>query len=80
MLGGNPKRHLSGHGLTSAQYRERYGLKSDYPLASYAEMRRGLAKKIGLGRRVGTKMPTKTATKPAAKRGRPAKMAEQTPT
>jgi predicted transcriptional regulator len=59
------KRNLSGHGLTPPQYRERYGLKSDYPMAapSYAETRRSLAKKIGLGRKPGTKM----ATKPAAK-------------
>jgi predicted transcriptional regulator len=51
------KRHLSGHGLTPAQYRERYGLKADYPMVaeSYAEMRRGLAKKIGLGRKPGAK-------------------------
>lgn len=51
MIDGKPyktlKRHLSGHGLTPAQYRERYGLKPDYPMVaeSYAEMRRGLAKK-----------------------------------
>ncbi len=28
------RRHLSGHGLTPEQYRERYNLKSDYPLVS----------------------------------------------
>jgi predicted transcriptional regulator len=35
------KRHLSGHGLTPAEYRERLDLKSDYPMVaeSYAEMR-----------------------------------------
>lgn len=46
------KRHLAGHGLTPDQYRERYGLKSDYPMVApnYAEVRRELAKKIGLGR------------------------------
>jgi predicted transcriptional regulator len=62
------KRHLSGHGLTPAQYRERYGLKADYPIVAenYAEMRRGLAKKIGLGRKPGTKVAAaKTAAKPA---------------
>lgn len=49
------KRHLSGHGLTPEQYRERYGLKPDYPMvaASYSETRRMLAKKIGLGRKPG---------------------------
>lgn len=73
------KRHLSGHGLTPAQYRERYGLKSDYPIVAenYAEMRRDLAKKIGLGRKAGTKTAVakagatpavvKSAAKPAAK-------------
>src|SRR5687767_6209990 len=46
MIDGKPykalKRHLSGHGLTPAQYRERFGLKPDYPMvaASYAEKRR----------------------------------------
>jgi predicted transcriptional regulator len=59
MIDGKPyktlKRHLAGHGLTPAQYRERYGLKPDYPMVapSYAETRRDLAKKIGLGRKPG---------------------------
>jgi predicted transcriptional regulator len=55
------KRHLAGHGLTPAQYRERYGLRPDYPMVAenYAEMRRGLAKKIGLGRKPGTKVAAK---------------------
>jgi predicted transcriptional regulator len=63
------KRHLSGHGLTPAEYRERYGLKADYPMVAeaYAEMRRGLAKKIGLGRKPGTKVGTKAPAKAAAK-------------
>src|ERR1043166_6103340 len=30
------RRHLSRHGLTPAQYRERFGLKSDYPMVSEA--------------------------------------------
>lgn len=39
------KRHLSRHGLTPAQYRERYGLKPDYPIVSesYSQLRRELA-------------------------------------
>lgn len=51
------KRHLAGHGLTPEQYRERYGLKGDYPMVSagYTEVRRELAKKIGLGRNGGGK-------------------------
>jgi predicted transcriptional regulator len=46
------KRHLTSHGLTPAEYRARYGLKADYPMVApaYAETRRELAKKIGLGR------------------------------
>ncbi|WP_114226598.1 MULTISPECIES: MucR family transcriptional regulator [Sphingomonas] len=47
------KRHLSRHGLTPAEYRQRYGLKADYPMVApaYAEKRRALAKSIGLGRK-----------------------------
>jgi predicted transcriptional regulator len=63
------KRHLSGHGLTPAQYRERYGLKPDYPMVAenYAELRRGLAKKIGLGRKPGAKVtPRKAEATPKA--------------
>jgi predicted transcriptional regulator len=39
--------------MTPEQYRERYGLKADYPMVApaYAETRRDLAKKIGLGRK-----------------------------
>jgi predicted transcriptional regulator len=47
------KRHLgAAHGLTPTQYRERFELKPDYPMAapSYTERRRGLALQIGLGR------------------------------
>jgi predicted transcriptional regulator len=47
------RRHLSRHGLTPDEYRERYGLKRDYPMVApaYAETRRELANKIGLGRK-----------------------------
>jgi predicted transcriptional regulator len=47
------KRHLALHGLTPGEYRERYGLKSDYPMvcASYSEHRREVARKLGLGRK-----------------------------
>lgn len=50
------KRHImTDHGLTPDEYRARYGLASDYPLVApdYAEKRRELAKKIGLGRQPG---------------------------
>jgi len=47
------KRHLSAHGLTPAEYRERYGLKPDYPMvaAGYSAQRREVAQKLGLGRK-----------------------------
>ena len=72
MIDGKPyktlKRHLSTHGLTPAEYRARYGLKPDYPMVAenYAEMRRGLAKKIGLGRKAGTKVAAKAPAKAKA--------------
>lgn len=45
------KRHLTTHGLTPAEYRERYGLPANYPMVSpaYAARRSELAKAIGLG-------------------------------
>ena len=64
------RRHLSRHGLTPEQYRERYNLKADYPMVApaYAETRRDLAKKIGLGRKGGrTKAPEPTTAKAAPK-------------
>jgi predicted transcriptional regulator len=47
------RRHLSKHGLSPEDYRQRYGLKPDYPMVApaYAETRRELANKIGLGRK-----------------------------
>ena len=48
------KRHLnSAHGLSPADYKDRYNLPADYPLvaADYAKQRSKLAKKIGLGRK-----------------------------
>ncbi len=50
------KRHLmTDHGLTIDEYRARFGLAADYPMVApnYAEKRRELAKKIGLGRKPG---------------------------
>jgi predicted transcriptional regulator len=57
------RRHLSGHGLTPEQYRERYGLKPDYPMVAenYSQARREMAQRIGLGRKPG--MKRKAATK-----------------
>jgi predicted transcriptional regulator len=54
------RRHLSRHGLTPDDYRKRYGLKADYPIVSesYSQVRRDMAKKIGLGRKPGPKVQT----------------------
>ena len=46
------KRHLkSQYNMSPDEYRERWGLPADYPMVApnYAEQRRSLAKKIGLG-------------------------------
>jgi predicted transcriptional regulator len=46
------KRHLMTHyQMTPEQYRTKWGLNADYPMVApnYAEQRRSLAKKIGLG-------------------------------
>jgi len=55
------KRHLMTHyNMTPDEYRQRWNLPADYPMVApnYAEKRRELAKKIGLGR------------KPTVRRGR----------
>jgi predicted transcriptional regulator len=59
------KRHLmTEHGLTPDEYRARWGLGKDYPMVAsdYAETRRDLAKKIGLGRKPGEKRGRKVKT------------------
>ncbi|HET8534710.1 MAG TPA: MucR family transcriptional regulator [Sphingomicrobium sp.] len=46
------KRHLmTNHEMNPADYRQKWGLSSDYPMVApnYAEQRRALAKSIGLG-------------------------------
>ena len=49
------RRHITRHGYTPESYRETFGLPRDYPLTSsnYSELRRGMAKLIGLGRKAG---------------------------
>ncbi len=74
MIDGKPykmlRRHISQHGYSPESYREAFGLPRDYPMvaSNYAEQRRALAHKIGLGR----KPRAETAeVKPApARRGR----------
>ncbi|WP_174279829.1 MucR family transcriptional regulator [Sphingomonas bacterium] len=61
MIDGKPyktlRRHLATNGLSPQEYRERYGLKADYPMVAenYSESRRAMAKQIGLGRKPGQK-------------------------
>ena len=48
------KRHLkTTYDLTPEEYREKWGLPSDYPMVApnYSKRRRDLAKEIGLGRK-----------------------------
>jgi len=63
------RRHLSGHGLTPEQYRERYKLKADYPMVAenYSEARRQMAHKIGLGQKGRQARAAAAAPAPAAK-------------
>ncbi|MCB2084133.1 MAG: MucR family transcriptional regulator [Sphingomonadaceae bacterium] len=52
------KRYLrTNYDMTPEEYRARWGLPADYPMVApnYAERRRELAKKIGLGRKPGQK-------------------------
>ena len=60
------KRHLMTHyGMTPDEYRQRWNLPSDYPMVApnYAQKRRELAKKIGLGRKPGIKRGRKPRSK-----------------
>jgi len=81
MIDGKPyktlRRHLSTHGMTPEQYRERYNLRADYPMVAenYSEARRAMAHKIGLGQkgraaRAGAQeaVAAKPARKPRAKK------------
>lgn len=70
------KRHLSRHGMTMEDYRQRFGLPSDYPSVApnYSAARSEMAKKLGLGaQRRGQGAAAKAAEgdkAPAAARGR----------
>lgn len=60
------KRHLmTRYKLTPDQYRQRWNLPADYPMVApnYAERRRELAVKIGLGRKPGVKRGRKPRAK-----------------
>ncbi len=62
------KRHLkTAYNMTPDDYRKRWGLPRDYPMVApnYAKKRSELAKKIGLGRKPGTKAkPRRKAMRP----------------
>ena len=85
MIDGKPyktlRRHLSTNGLTPEEYRERYGLRKDYPMVSesYSTARREMAHKIGLGRKAGQKASTTETAgdKPVRAKGRPRKAAAE---
>lgn len=54
------KRHLAtDHGMSPADYRAKWNLPADYPMVApaYAEQRRELAVKIGLGTKGGRRKP-----------------------
>ena len=64
------KRHLkTAYNMTPDDYRKRWGLPSDYPMVApnYAATRSKLAKKIGLGRKPGTKVNAQRKTKSTSK-------------
>jgi predicted transcriptional regulator len=56
------KRHIkTRYNMSPEEYRERWGLPSDYPMVApaYAQQRSDLAKKIGLGTKRGKKRRAK---------------------
>jgi predicted transcriptional regulator len=61
------KRHLSKHGLSVSDYKEKFGLPKDYPTtaADYSAKRSQMARNLGLGRQ----RAPEPAAKPRAKRG-----------
>ena len=71
------KRHLmTAHDESPQEYRAKWGLSADYPLVApnYAEQRRSLAHRIGLGRKRKAPEPEapKPTRRPRAKKSAPA--------
>ena len=62
------RRHLTLHGMTPEQYREKWKLPSDYPMvaANYAATRSAMAKAIGLGQLRGSAGARKRGPSPKA--------------
>lgn len=73
------KRHLkTAYQMTPDQYRAKWGLPADYPMTApnYAQQRKDLAVKIGLGRKpkAASAMPAEQTAKTPAPRGRKPKV------
>ena len=68
------KRHLTRHGMSMDDYRQHYGLPSDYPSVApnYSAARSAMAKQLGLGaRRRSDAAPAAASSEaPKATRGR----------
>ena len=66
------RRHIGTHGMTQAEYCEKYGLPKDYPMTSIntSTLRTQTALKFGLGRKKA-QAPVKAT--PKARKPRPAK-------
>ena len=65
------KRHLAKHGLSIAEYKDKFGLPKDYPSTSpeYSAKRSAMAKTLGLGRqRTVAAAAPEPEPKPAPKR------------
>jgi predicted transcriptional regulator len=59
------KRHLrAAHGLSPQEYREQFGLRSDYPMTApeYSKLRGEMSKAAGLGRQMDQKGGESTST------------------
>ncbi|HZF43935.1 MAG TPA: MucR family transcriptional regulator [Sphingomonadaceae bacterium] len=84
MIDGKPyktlRRHLGKHGLTPEQYRQRYNLKSDYPMVAenYSTARREMAHKIGLGQKGRQARAASAETAPAKPARRTRKTNDET--
>lgn len=77
------KRHLAtDHRMTPAEYRAKWNLAADYPMVApnYSETRRGLAHKIGLGRKRSETPPAKLAETAATPRRLKLRTAQPEPT
>ena len=66
------KRHLTGRGLTPAEYRTKWGLPPDYPMVApnYAKQRSELAKSLGLGQIRRKRAELREPPAPPATKGR----------